>query len=114
MNLKFFPCLCSRQAIPLQILEEDSYEKDVLLYLEIGEPYQLGGEVSFRFLESGRQRALRVILTILIKTNDFFFIFFFLVNDVCVCFHFLVKTRQFISTRARVCVSVVFIHSQSQ
>ena len=68
----------------MQILEEDSYEKDVLLYLEIGEPYQLGGEVSFRFLESGRQRALRVILTILIKTNDFFFIFFFWLMT-CAC-----------------------------
>jgi len=36
----------TEKAIPLQILEEDSYEKDVLLYLEIGEPYQLGDEVS--------------------------------------------------------------------
>ena len=29
--------------ISLQILEEDSYEKDVLFYLEIDEPTQLGG-----------------------------------------------------------------------
>ncbi len=32
-----------RKYISLQILEEDSYEKDVLFYLEIDEPKQLGG-----------------------------------------------------------------------
>ena len=33
-----------RKIIPLAILEEDSYEKDVLFYMEISDPQQLGGE----------------------------------------------------------------------
>lgn len=34
----------SRQTIPLVILEEGSYEKDVLLYVNIGEPQMVGGK----------------------------------------------------------------------
>lgn len=32
-----------RQNIPLVILEEGSYEKDVLLYVNLGEPQMVGG-----------------------------------------------------------------------
>lgn len=32
-----------RQIIPLVILEEGSYEKDVLLYVNLGEPQMVGG-----------------------------------------------------------------------
>jgi hypothetical protein len=42
----FLICL-DRKYISLQILEEDSYEKDVLFYLEIDEPRQLGGKSFF-------------------------------------------------------------------
>ncbi|XP_065563205.1 sodium/calcium exchanger Calx-like isoform X2 [Artemia franciscana] len=31
--------------IQIQILEEDSYEKDVLFYVELGEPRQIGGQI---------------------------------------------------------------------
>lgn len=33
-----------RQIIPLVILEEGSYEKDVLFYVNIGEPQMVGGK----------------------------------------------------------------------
>lgn len=33
-----------RQNIPLIILEEGSYEKDVLFYVNIGEPTMIGGK----------------------------------------------------------------------
>lgn len=36
-----------RQNIPLVILEEGSYEKDVLLYVNIGEPHMVGGKYNF-------------------------------------------------------------------
>ena len=36
--------LLFRKLISLHILEEDSYEKDVLFYLEIDQPRQLGGQ----------------------------------------------------------------------
>ena len=43
----------ARKFISLQILEEDSYEKDVLFYLEIDEPKQLGGKFEmFHYLNS--------------------------------------------------------------
>jgi len=31
--------------VEIPIIEEDSYEKDVLFYLELGEPTSLGGKV---------------------------------------------------------------------
>ncbi|KAL4706047.1 hypothetical protein ACJJTC_013514 [Scirpophaga incertulas] len=33
-----------RKFIPLHIIEEDSYEKDVLFYVNLGEPELLGGD----------------------------------------------------------------------
>lgn len=36
-----------RKTIPLVILEEGSYEKDVLLYVNIGEPQMVGGKKTF-------------------------------------------------------------------
>lgn len=33
-----------RKVIPLSIVEEDSYEKDALFYVELGEPQLQGGE----------------------------------------------------------------------
>lgn len=36
-----------RKTIPLVILEEGSYEKDVLLYVNIGEPQMVGGKKAF-------------------------------------------------------------------
>ena len=41
-----------RKIIPLVILEEDSYEKDVLFYMEISNPQQLGGEFPSQFILS--------------------------------------------------------------
>lgn len=44
-KLKLFHFLSiHRQVIPLVILEEGSYEKDVLLYVNIGEPNMVGGK----------------------------------------------------------------------
>lgn len=37
--------------ISLEIIEEDSYEKDALFYVELGEPLLQGGEV--KFFDSG-------------------------------------------------------------
>ena len=37
MNILFY----FRAYIPINIIEEDSYEKDVLFYVELGEPRQL-------------------------------------------------------------------------
>lgn len=36
--------LFSRKEITLEIIEEDSYEKDALFYVELGEPQLQGGE----------------------------------------------------------------------
>jgi hypothetical protein len=64
----FLICL-DRKYISLQILEEDSYEKDVLFYLEIDEPRQLGGKSFFyTFIYSIH------ISLILRKNNRMFFI----------------------------------------
>lgn len=35
----------NRKTIPLVILEEGSYEKDVLFYVNLGEPQMVGGNV---------------------------------------------------------------------
>ena len=37
-----------RQFINIPIIEEDSYEKDVLFYVELGEPRFLSGECTGR------------------------------------------------------------------
>lgn len=42
IKLIFFISLF-RQIIPLVILEEGSYEKDVLFYVNLGEPQMIGG-----------------------------------------------------------------------
>lgn len=34
-----------RKTIPLVIIEEGSYEKDVLFYVNLGEPQMVGGNV---------------------------------------------------------------------
>lgn len=66
----FLICL-DRKYISLQILEEDSYEKDVLFYLEIDEPRQLGGKSFFyTFINS-------IHISLLIKekqSNDFYYL----------------------------------------
>lgn len=42
---------CFRKMINLEIIEEDSYEKDALFYVELGEPLLQGGEYwVFRFM----------------------------------------------------------------
>lgn len=48
--LNFFLFYSYRQIIPLVILEEGSYEKDVLFYVNIGEPQMIGGK--FNILSS--------------------------------------------------------------
>lgn len=35
---------CFRKVISLEIIEEDSYEKDALFYVELGEPLLQGGD----------------------------------------------------------------------
>lgn len=37
--------VCFRKVIPIYITEEDSYEKDVLFYVQLGEPRMLGGRI---------------------------------------------------------------------
>lgn len=44
INEYVFP-LIYRQIIPLVILEEGSYEKDVLFYVNLGEPQMVGGKI---------------------------------------------------------------------
>lgn len=39
-----FHFFCFRKHIPLHIIEEDSYEKDVLFYVNLGDPELLGGK----------------------------------------------------------------------
>lgn len=42
-------CVCviiCRKTIPLIIIEEGSYEKDVLFYVNLGEPQMVGGKIS--------------------------------------------------------------------
>ena len=41
--IEFF--VCFRKVIPIYITEEDSYEKDVLFYVQLGEPKMLGGRI---------------------------------------------------------------------
>lgn len=41
--LFFFHVIICRKTIPLIILEEGSYEKDVLFYVNLGEPQMVGG-----------------------------------------------------------------------
>jgi hypothetical protein len=40
-------CLCCRKTIPVNITDEDSYEKDVLFYAQLGEIRMLDGESSW-------------------------------------------------------------------
>lgn len=42
----YFVIIC-RKTIPLIILEEGSYEKDVLFYVNLGEPQMVGGKIIF-------------------------------------------------------------------
>lgn len=44
INFSFPLSLFYRKIIPLVILEEGSYEKDVLLYVNLGEPQMVGGK----------------------------------------------------------------------
>lgn len=37
-----------RKFIPLNIIEEDSYEKDVLFYVNLGDPQMVGGNFFIR------------------------------------------------------------------
>ena len=59
-----------RQVIPLVILEEGSYEKDVLFYVNIGEPQMVGGKFKI---------VVHLSFTILVIDN-FFNKFFFYQN----------------------------------
>lgn len=45
LKLYSISCLFFRKCIPLVILEEGSYEKDVLFYVNLGEPQMVGGKV---------------------------------------------------------------------
>jgi hypothetical protein len=52
----------SRKTIPLTIIEEDSYEKDVLFYVQLGEPQMSGGKISIN------------VSAVLLSSYQFFFI----------------------------------------
>ncbi|CAG9763896.1 unnamed protein product [Ceutorhynchus assimilis] len=46
----------SEKVIPLTIIEEDSYEKDVLFYVQLGEPLMVGDEVANLAAEAEKKR----------------------------------------------------------
>lgn len=49
-GLILFGSTLRRKTIPLVILEEGSYEKDVLLYVNLGEPQMVGGNILFSLM----------------------------------------------------------------